>query len=89
MYFLVIFPIFFFKAQPHASAFIVFFYLGFLSWKGQQGKGDDEFIFSNSTRFTDIEILAGRLLQGTYLCMLLVTGLEPVTFGFRAQVTNR
>ena len=40
---------------------------------------------ATSTRFTDIQILPRRLLQRAHLCAQLAAGLEPGTFGFRAQ----
>ena len=52
---------------------------------GQQGKG---LLSTTSIRLTDTKTLAGRSLQRTHLSIWLVAGLEPETYGFRAQVTN-
>ena len=41
-----------------------------------------------TTRFTDTQTLAGRLLQRAHICTQLAAGLETEAFGFRAQVAN-
>ena len=47
---------------------------------------EGEFLNITSTRFTDTQTLAGRLLQEAHAH--LAAGIEPTTLGFRAQVAN-
>ena len=53
-----------------------------------RGRAFHQLLTTTSTRFTGTQTLAGGLLRGAHLCVQLAAGLEPGTFGFRAQVAN-
>ena len=56
----------------------------------QQGKGEaiSLSLLITSTHFTDTQKVVGRLIQKTHFRTQPAAGLEPGTFGFRAQVAN-
>ena len=69
--------------------FIWVFFHKHSQFTGQQGTGEVIFLLSTtSTSFTNIQALAGPLMQRAHLYTQVPAELEPVTFGFQVQFTS-